>query len=129
MTTLVASTVGIELKIYGNILDTLLPEEQTISVWTDNPKKRQLFDSIRRVKIVSDSEDANILILYKTKCFNTDKIIFIGTYTLLKQCKNRAIGGFYWQKGRPNLIFLRNNLQRHTIRLSPELEEFIEDEI
>ncbi len=129
MTTLVASTVGIELKIYGNILDNLLPEKQIISIWTDNPKKRELLDSIRRVKMVSDAKDANILILYNTKCFSTDKIIFIGTYALLKQCKDKAIGGFYWQKGRPNLVFLRNNLQRHTVHLSQELEEFIEDEI
>jgi hypothetical protein len=123
-----ASTVEVELKIYKSILGSIFPNKQTVSIWSDNKQKRELFKAIARVKIVSNQEDADIFILYKTKCRLTSKPIFVGTYALLKQCK-RAIGGFYWQKGRPNLLFLRKNLKTHDILLSKELEEYLEDEI
>lgn len=124
-----ASTAEVELKIYKSVLSSMFPNHQVVHVWSDNPKIKKLFQTIENIKIVSEQKDADILMLYKTKCKVPDKIIFIGNYALLKQCKDKAVGGFYWQKGRPNLLFLRENLKAHNIVLPKKLEEFIEDKI
>ncbi|MEA2100001.1 MAG: hypothetical protein U9P72_07715 [Campylobacterota bacterium] len=126
---IIASTSDVELKIYKNILSSIFPNKKAIKVWSDNSKKKKLFDKIDKVEIVSNQNSADILILYKQKPQTSDKIVFIGTYRLLKKYHKEAIGGFYWQKGRPNLLFLRKNLNSHNIHLSKDLEKFIEDNI
>ncbi|MEA2111948.1 MAG: hypothetical protein U9P71_07875 [Campylobacterota bacterium] len=53
------------------------------------------------------------------------KIIFSNKYRLFKQ-SNRVVGAFFWQKGRPNIIFDRERLQKSGIELSDNFQKYIE---
>ncbi len=128
--TLVASPIEKERSIYQTILRAIFPEKAVINVWLDNPKKYEIFEKIHGVHVVKNHKDADILILYHS--FDVpakDKIIFADGYLVFEHFKNRIVGGFYWQKGRPNLVFVKKNLKDHNITLPPSLRDYIEDDM
>ncbi len=126
--TLLASPQDTEKKIYKTILSSIFPKKSTILVWSDNPKKQKILSKIANVKIIQNKDDADILIINKSYDINaTNKKIFADGYLVFKHYKDAIIGGFYWQKGRPNLIFLRKNLKDHNISLPNSLKNYIED--
>ncbi|WP_457599212.1 hypothetical protein [Hydrogenimonas sp.] len=125
---LFASPLEKERSIYKTILNAIFPDKTVIRVWLDNPNKREIFEKIDRVKVVKNHKDADILILYKSFDIPTDdKIVFADGYLVFEHYKNRLVGGFYWQKGRPNLVFIKKNLKSHDIKLPASLREYIED--
>ncbi len=125
-----ASPADKERSIYRTILNAIFPDKQVIHVWLDNPKKRKIFENMERVEVVRDHDKADILILYKTYDVPlNNKIIFADGYLVFEHFKNRLVGGFYWQKGRPNLVFIKKNLKDHNISLPPSLKDYIEDDM
>ncbi len=40
--------------------------------------------------------------------------------------RENCVGAFYWKKGRPNILFIRERLLRKRIKLPPEYNRFIE---
>jgi len=122
-----ASIVSVEQKIYASVLKALYGKDKTVLVWTDDQEKRLVFYHIANVKIVKDPQNADILFVYHNMDINTDKPIFVGSYRLLKHYKDKAIGGFYWQKGRPNLLFLGPNLQKLGMHVDKTLKQYIDE--
>ncbi len=127
---LFASAIDKERSIYRAILNAIFPDKKVIYVWLDNPKRKEIFKKIDRVRVVDDQDRADILILYNTFDVPVDnKIIFADGYLVFEHFKDKLIGGFYWQKGRPNLVFLKKNLKDHNITLPPSLKDYIEDDM
>ncbi|WP_200762861.1 hypothetical protein [Nitrosophilus alvini] len=128
-----ASVLEIEQKIYRTVLSAIFPDKKSIIVWTDKPEKKVIYEKIEGTKITNDIKKADILFVHNPKTLtnlNTYKvIIFVGNYALLKKYQNVAIGGFFWQKGRPNIVFIKKNLQKLNINLPKTFEEFIEDSV
>jgi hypothetical protein len=119
----------IESKIYALILHTIFPTKSTIKVFTNDTSKQEILLQLRDVKVVLDPKRADFLLLKKELPQTPQGIIFATTYHLLKEYKKEAIGGFYWQKGRPNILFLRDNLQKYHIHLPKNMQEYIEDRL
>ncbi len=126
---LLASDMQYELKIYKTLLNNVFPKKQTIKVWSDCPEKKKMFSHLQNIKIVKNMDNADILIVQKQKNLPENKIIFATNYLILKNYKKEAIGGFYWKKGRPNILFLKSNLSRHHINLPASFNDFIEDRL
>jgi len=127
---LFASTLEIEQKIYTVVLKALFPAQSKIILWTDNQEKKKVFQNLPiEIKITNNKQQADILIVYDTPNLKTEKLIFAGTYRILKLYKNQAIGGFYWQKGRPNLIFIQKTLSKNHIELPKELLDYVEESL
>ncbi len=127
---LCASATQRQQQIYTTILDALFPTNQVVLLWVDDPSKKALFESIERVEIVSDKNNADILIVSKTYDLEGNhQIVFADGYLAYKHNKKHIVGGFYWQKGRPNLVFLKKNLQQFNIELPKNLQEFVEDDL
>jgi hypothetical protein len=126
---LLGSKIEVEKQIYKQILYGIFPYKETIYVWYD--ENMEFLKTISKVHIVQDINSADILILaHPIKEEKIDnKVVFVQSYHLLKQYSSFAIGGFYWQKGRPNLLFLKENLEKFNIRLDKTLERYIEDEL
>lgn len=124
---LFSSKIDTERKIYKHILYALYPDKENIKIWSDDEKLQSLLMQIPRVKTVSKLSDANLLIITKRKDIKSDKLKFTTSYPLLLHYEKSAIGGFYWQKGRPNILFLKSNLQKHHISLPESMHEYIED--
>ena len=125
-----ASSFALDKKIYSTILHSIFPEKKTIHLYTDSKQKESLFAQIKGVQLVQ-KERADILIIGKTdQDINDEKsIIFVDNFHAFKFYKKIAIGGFYWKKGRPNLVFIRENLQKHHIVLPPAMQKYIYDNL
>ena len=54
-----------------------------------------------------------------------EKLLFTNSYNVYAQDEN-IIGAFFWQKGRPNIIFNKNVLERKNIILSPSFNKYVE---
>ncbi len=116
----------VEQKICNKILLSIFKEKRFIKVWFNsrNPYKN-LKD--KKFLFVEIPDQADILIVDHYEDILADKPIFVKKYHLLRKYKNRAIGGFYWQKGRPNIIFLKSNLQKYNIKLPDEFSRYVEE--
>jgi len=121
-----ASSINIEQKIYTLVLNGLFSNNDVINIWCDTKSKNKLIKNINRVKIVENKNDADILFVFNSYDIKTKKMIFVGKYRLLDQYPNNAVGGFYWQKGRPNLILIHDNVNKFNIKLIDELKEYEE---
>jgi len=124
---LTASTISAEEKIYTSVLHALFPQKRQVRIWTDDKVKQALLKNIKGSMLVKSKKDADILFLYHTSNIKIDKPKFVGSYALLKHYKKDVIGGFYWQKGRPNLLFLKKNLVKNGLFVHGSLEKYVED--
>ena len=127
-TLLFANPTQSEKKIFQTILKALFPQKSVIKIYTNHPNVDLLHSPSKDIYI-SSKEDADILILEFDEPLHTDKPVFVRKYQLLKKYKNQAIGGFYWQKGRPNIIFLKNNLKKYNFTLPESFNTYIEDQL
>ena len=127
---LTASSLEIEQKIFTAVLSSIFPNKSKINIWSDNKLNRKILNGLPLdIRIVENKEDADLLLINHTYGIKTNKMIFVGKYSLLKEYKKHAIGGFYWQKGRPNLIFIHKNLLLNHINLPNDMLVFAEDKI
>ena len=129
---LYASPLNTEKEIYKIIIHALFPHKQNIKIWFDDPNSFAALLQLKDTVLTQNPKNADMLFISHEKSFHNapaQKIIFVNNYTLLKKYQNRAIGGFFWQKGRPNIVFMRKSLQKHHIALPPNLQKYIEDEL
>ncbi len=124
-TLLLADDIQLAIKIYSSIA-----YECTGKV---NPKiylhgdLGMLYDvdSINRTHKCSDADFVITSTLKQLPPKCEDKIIFTNKYRLFQESK-QIIGAFFWQKGRPNIIFDRERLKNQNIKLSNSFEKYIE---
>ncbi len=79
------------------------------------------------INILKNCSEADIVILSNVKnipyeCKN--KILFGTRYYHLKN--PNVIGAFFWQKGRPNILFYKSRLDKHNIKLDSSFDKYIE---
>ena len=125
-----AFTIDYEVKIYDAILSALFPKKSTIVIWTDNHERDTVLYKLHNIRITYVMENADLLLIgSKNTHLHNSMMKFVTSYKLLKRYEKSAIGGFYWKKGRPNIIFLQKNLQKYNIKLPSSLSEYIEDSL
>ena len=79
------------------------------------------------LNLTNNCQDADIVLISAIKglpnnCFK--KILFGTKYSNLQN--KDVIGAFFWQKGRPNILFSKENLEKKNIKLSTNLQKYIE---
>lgn len=85
-----------------------------------------LIKDSKYIKTVFNCEEADLILTHKnyfTKCKN--KMIFTTNYLMFKNLPH-AVGAFFYQKGRPNIIFRKNELKKFHITLPKEFDKYIE---
>lgn len=98
-----------------------------VYVWADSADKATVISGISFVKVVQNKNDADFLIINKiNNSLPSNKKVFADGYLVFKTCKEKLVGGFYWQKGRPNIVFIKNNIEKYNIRLPDDLKKYIE---
>jgi len=80
--------------------------------------------------MVNNAKDADFIILkYKHKLNkNSNGKVFVLRYELLNEMP-QSFGAFYWQKGRPNIVFISPRVKKEHIKLSKELQEYEEEKV
>jgi len=80
------------------------------------------------LKIVTECKDADIIILSTTREIPEEcskKILFGSRYSHLKN--PNVIGSFFWQKGRPNILFYKKRLEKNNLKLDSSFDRYIEN--
>ena len=126
---LFASDLRTEQKIYNLIIHTLLPQKSEIKVWCDDDTKIKLLHTIDGIECIESPEDADLLLISQEKNIDTKGMKFVTNFKLLELQKKSVLGGFFWQKGRPNILFIRHALKKYNISLPESMQGYIEDEI
>jgi hypothetical protein len=127
-TVLLSADRTYECKLYSSILESIFPDKKVIYVWTDLPKGNPIYD-IKKVIFVKEKNKADILMIQNITKIKTNKIKFALSYRVFNKYLHDIIGGFYWQKGRANLIFIKSNLDKYHIKLPHNMQTFIEHKL
>jgi len=82
----------------------------------------------KNLKITTRCSDADVVVLSTVKYIPStckDKILFGTRYSHLKN--TNVVGAFFWQKGRPNILFYKKRLDKYNIRLGSGFDKYIEN--
>ena len=110
-TTLYAGDANLESKIFKNIINAIVKKEYpTIYL---HKKVNSLKNYPGKINISTKCKDADLVILSTLKGIPQEchgKILFGTRYSHLKN--SNVIGSFFWQKGRPNILFYEERLKK-----------------
>ncbi|WP_457745752.1 hypothetical protein [Sulfurimonas sp.] len=127
ITTVFANDMELESAIFNTIIHELTSKKEPkvyihtkVASLQNHPKKLQLLTSCNEADIVIVSNLKDI----PQEC--AGKILFGTRYKHLKN--SRVVGAFFWQKGRPNILFYKSRLQHYGIKLSEKFQKYIEND-
>ena len=123
-----ASVQDAERRIWIQIVSAIFQNKKIVKVYSLCPKLSQKIPKNSNIILVDTPKKADLIIANKYVNFAVDKPIFVRKYYLLQRYKNRAVGGFYWQKGRPNIIFEEKSLKKFGIILPESFQRYVEYE-
>ena len=127
------------LKIYHKLFFSLTPKA-VISVYVNDDEYRQVFLTSKRLKLVKDLKDADIVLITNERTLGRalsqnqslevgrKPILFVTDHHFLGRSKD-IVGAFYWRKGRSQLLFIKSRLDAYHITLLDEYQKFIVDEL
>lgn len=123
------SNTSIETKIIEKIAASLFPG-QRITAWGETTDQKNMIKQSTKLNAVENSNDAQFIIVAKRipQNFSNSSVLITTEYSLLKK-EERIVGAFFWQKGRPNVLFLRGRMQKANLKLGHEFDKYIEDEL
>lgn len=123
------SKSAMETQIIERIAASLFPK-QTIAAWGETADQKNMIRQSEKIKEAVDSSHADLIIVSKNlpQNLSSNTVIITTEYGFLKK-DERVIGAFFWQKGRPNLLFVRPRMQKANISLGHEFNKYIEDEL
>ena len=127
---LYSSETVIAAKIIDKTMTALFPEKKILKSWGSTAYHRDIISKATHLIESKTANEADVCLVGAKipASIDKDRIIFTTDIDLFYDDK-RVIGAFYWQKGRPNLIFLRERLEFYKLPISSELQDFIEDEL
>ncbi len=119
---------NVAANIFDKTVDSFFKEER-VSAWGETPEHLQIIQNSQRMVLTKDPANARFLIVARKipAGIAKDSVVMTTEYLLLEKDK-RVVGAFFWQKGRPNLLFLRQRLREADLTLTPEFQKYIEDE-
>ena len=123
---LFSSEITTASKIMEKISSALIQKNE-ISVFAKDSRNIEIVQFSNKLKNVLSCEESDmILTKIKINSLCNDKVLVFATNYLAFMKSPNAIGAFFYQKGRPNIIFREENLKKHNIILPKEFEKYIE---
>jgi len=125
ISTVYSSDKELATKIYLSIAQEFSGKESPVFYLYKDIK---YLDKNANIKITKDCKSADIVVINTLKSLSPEcskKVIFTTKYRLYSENEN-IIGAFFWQKGRPTVIFNRELLKQHNIVLSKSFQKYIE---
>lgn len=128
------------LKIYHSIFYALFAKS-TISVYTNDKEYKEVFRHSKKIFLSDNPANTDIILITNESTLNDvlvtmnrnmdiskKPVIFVTNYNFLK-ISDKAVGAFYWRKGRSQLLFIKNRLEQYDISLPVEYQRFMIDEL
>lgn len=126
------------LKMYGVIFEAL-GLKAPIHLYVNDKEYRSVFRHSPDIELVDVFEKSDIVLVTTEEALELARrkkgqnpegkpIVFATDYHFLKSCE-KAVGAFYWRKGRSQLLFLKKRLERHHITVPKRYDQFVIDEL
>jgi hypothetical protein len=116
----------IEVRLIEKIL-TDMTNKQHVNVCVINYDASKILNYSTYLRITT-CENADFMIIGKGFGeVNYNKPAMVFDEDLIKKVKN-AVGALYWKKGRPQLFFIKNRLDKYRIQLPSEYRGYLTDE-
>jgi len=126
-----ATPEHIKAKIVEKIAISLLGVD-VVFIYTDDPEFKDIFEDKENIIETDSCSDADLILSkrleeYRSVC-PPDRLRLYFATDYLDYVKNVdvAVGAFFWQKGRPNLILNAKKLEELDIELPSEFDNYIE---
>jgi len=115
----------VESSIFKKVIVAVTKSDTPkVFVYKTNDALQKYSDGLVLVDICSDTDIVVVSTLQNLPAECSEKIIFGTKYLHLKD--NRVIGAFFWQKGRPNILFYQDRLEDKHIKLDSDFDKYIE---
>jgi hypothetical protein len=114
-----------ELKLYEKIINSIYPNK-TVTIYASEDVVDILNHSTKILLVAKCSPNVEFLIgknFINLPFECRDKPIFSTNYKNYKKNQN-SFGAFYWRKGRPQLRFKQNALDKYNISLPDNLKKY-----
>lgn len=121
---------GSQIEIAAKILDQTVQglfKTVPVRVWAQNQKEKEMMPFSSYMQWTDNPKEAQFILIETSKNKpSIEGVIYFGMhYETLKD--PQVVGAFYWQKGRPNLLFVRSRLLEARIHLSETFAAYIEE--
>lgn len=122
--------IELEVKIISNIAENLIHKKEKVSLFITEISDMEKTIYSGPFNLVNSCDEADFIYLRNNSdsqlCNINNKIYFTNNYdSLLKN--DKFIGAFFWSKSRPNIVFVKNRLNKNNIKLPEIYEKFIEE--
>ncbi len=120
--------IEFEAKIISKIASSSTKEKIKLFIPKISGQEKQIYS--KYFNLVKDCKSANFIFDNKnsidTKCTESNKLFFTNNYRKLI-ANAKYYGAFFWNKSRPNIVFIKQRLQNNNVELSKEYLKYIED--
>ena len=123
-----SSQISISTKIVGKIIYALNSDAK---IWINKKTNYKDVVDTSVLNIVNYCNDANIVMINSNKTIPInckDLPIVTFDYNLLSKNKN-AVAAFFWKRGRPNIIFIKDRLDKFNISIPNKYQSYLVDSI
>ena len=121
--------IELEAKIISNIANSSIKDEIILYIPNISKIEKKIYS---KYFILSNScENSNFVFVKQMikedeLCSINKKLFFTNNYKKLLS-NDRYFGAFFWNKSRPNIVFIKDRLIQNKINLPNTYEQFIED--
>ncbi len=125
-----ASNVDSQVKILEKVVSEISLSKK-ITIWSDDKDILAKIKNHKKFTTTANCEEATFVILKDKKYLSrvcSDTHIFVLNYKLLSDIP-KSFGALFWKKGRPNIVILESRIKKQDIRISKNLEPYLEDKI
>ncbi len=124
-----ANTLEHDVETFESIATAILEQEEA-TIYPAGDRIREIIKRSKKLHYKRDCNKAELIIaendaVLPGECNHMYNRIFYNSYKSLKN-SSHAIGAYYKHKGRNNLIFIEENLERLDITLPKQFDKYIE---
>lgn len=111
-------------KIYDKLFYAVFKKED-IKVYVNDKEYKEMILSSQYLKLTQEIENSDIIIITKEEEINEikNKIAFTIEKEFLDKNEN-IIGAFYWNKGIPEIIFIKKRLEKYNLNLLESFQKY-----
>ncbi|ARU47704.1 hypothetical protein FA592_09665 [Sulfurospirillum diekertiae] len=120
--------IELEAKIISEIATSSLHEEIKLFIPNMSEMEKKVYSQY--FTLTQKCETSNFVFVNKTVdretlCDNTKRLFFTNNYRKLLS-DDKYYGALFWNKSRPNIVFIKNRLDKKAIVLPSTFNQFIE---
>ncbi len=121
--------IELEAKIISKIAKSSMKDKVKLFIPNISSMEKDVYS--KYFTLVENCESSNFIFVKKAFdsknfCSQKNKLFFTNNYRILLQDK-RFYGAFFWNKSRPNIVFIKRRLEEKSIKLPKNYDQFVEN--